>query len=81
MIQGEAIDVPALQRWAMMNGERGSEPGTLVVPAMPAGAYALCRLSLEEGLIVTAGAALPKPESCAEGYLPPGGELRLTAGG
>ncbi|HPK66121.1 MAG TPA: hypothetical protein PKX99_06010 [Thermoanaerobaculia bacterium] len=44
------------------------------------GPYAYCELPPESFYLVV-GAALPAAGACTEGYLPPGGVLRLAAPG
>ncbi|HPA95447.1 MAG: hypothetical protein GX178_10320 [Acidobacteria bacterium] len=45
------------------------------------GPYAYCELPPESLFLVFTGAALPAAGACTEGYLPPGGVLRLAAPG
>lgn len=45
------------------------------------GPYAYCELPPESFYLVVGGAALPAAGACTEGYLPPGGVLRLAAPG
>jgi hypothetical protein len=66
-----------LERWSRMNRAPRLQEGRLVVPAMPSGNYAFCKMTIEEMMMVLSEAALPKASSCSEGYLSPGGELIL----
>jgi hypothetical protein len=79
MIDGEPIDLPRILEWARLHNTKLPEDGALSVPWMPPGQYALCKLTLQEALLVMDGAALPAAQACTEGYLPPGGELKLIA--
>lgn len=75
-INGEMVDPNLLHRWAEMNGGVNSDPDRLVVPAMPAGTYRLCRVTLQEATLVLLGRA--HPTRCRDGELFPGGELVLS---
>lgn len=79
MVQGEPMDLPSLETWARMNGASPDRGAVLVVDAMPAGDYAYCRFAVEEALLVLSGMALPSGRGCTQGFLAPGGELRLSA--
>lgn len=79
MVGGQALDLPRLETWARMNGTQPGEGLPLVVPGMPPGSYAYCRLPYEEALLVFGGSALPSAEACREGFLAAGGELNLEA--
>ena len=79
MVQGEPMDLPSLETWARMNGAIPDQGAVLVVDAMPAGDYAYCRFAVEEALLVLSGMALPSGRGCTQGFLAPGGELRLSA--
>jgi hypothetical protein len=79
MIDGEAVDLPRIVAWARLHDAKLTEDGALSVPSMPPGQYALCRLTIQEAVLVMDGAALPSAQACTEGYLTPGGELRLIA--
>lgn len=78
LIDGEPIDLPRILDWARLHGGSLTEEGTLSVPWMPPGRYALCRLTMQEALLVMDGAALPAAHACVEGFLMPGGELTLV---
>lgn len=77
LINGQAVDLATLRKWSRLQEAVLTEEGTLPVPSMPPGDYALCRLGYEEAVLVMDGAALPSAEACTEGFLPPGGTLRL----
>jgi hypothetical protein len=65
----------ALERWAQVHGE--SAPGQLRAPLMSPGSYRLCMASgLRDAYRV--GFTSEPTERCAEGYLAPAGELRLS---
>ncbi|HEY8021768.1 MAG TPA: carboxypeptidase-like regulatory domain-containing protein [Thermoanaerobaculia bacterium] len=73
---GQPIALALLRQWAGMNGTAGG--GAMSFPAMPAGDYAACLLTLREQIEAFLGIAAPRAGSCAHGYLSAGGELRLT---
>lgn len=79
LIDGQPVDARMLAMWAAMNGG-GSDGDVLTIPAMPPGIYSVCRLGLDEAMLVSTGAALPAARSCSDGgILSPGGVLRLEA--
>ena len=77
LVDGEPLDLARLLSWASLQGRSPTDPGTLTVPAMPPGPYALCRLPLQEALLVVSGSARPRAAACTDGFLAPGGELVL----
>ena len=77
----EMLDPLLLETWARANRANADDPAWLAVPQMPAGPYAYCELPPESLFLVFTGAALPAAGACTEGYLPPGGVLRLAAPG
>ncbi len=64
--------------WAASQGWTLDEEATAVpVPSLEAGGYSLCAATGRELAMVLAGLAVPS--NCSSGYLPPFGELTLTA--
>ncbi len=78
MINGEPVSLPQLMEWARMHGQEVSETGDLEVPGMPPGNYSLCRLPVQEALLVADGAALPTGDRCVDGFLAANGSLTLS---
>lgn len=79
LVHGGGFTWPlGLRPWATLNGAP-SAPGPFVVPAMPGGRYALCRLPIAAagslGAIAQGGGA---GALCNSGILVPGSELRLS---
>lgn len=71
---GAFESLPALQRWAQAHGD--SAPGEVRAPFMSPGSYRLCVAS-GLGNAYQVGFTSEPTERCADGYLPPAGELRL----
>jgi len=78
MVNGEPVDLPRLMEWGQVHGQVVSESRVLEVPEMPPGNYALCRLTVQEALLVFDGAAIPSGDRCVNGYLAPGASLSLS---
>lgn len=73
---GVTVWRPHLRTWARLHGvQPDGDEGLLRVPAMPAGEYTACRLSLAE--LIASADAPPPDDRCVTGFLPPGGELLL----
>lgn len=79
MINGEPLDMPRVLEWSRAHDEWPKADGSLSIPGMPPGQYALCHLPIQEAMLVIDGAALPSQEACVTGYLTSGGELSLLA--
>jgi len=79
VMNGVPLDKGFLSQWAYLNGRLPSPDRDLIVPAMPAGAYGYCDLTIDEAMLVVAGVAVPTLDRCAEGYLSEGGTLALAA--
>jgi hypothetical protein len=80
LVGSEPVDAMLLSQWAMMSGRQPLPEENLVVPAMPAGIYRYCDLSVDEALLVLGGAALPSDNACSEGVLAENGHLTLGPG-
>lgn len=76
-VDGQPIDQAFLSRWAQRQG-RTPQGDTWSIPGMPPGQVAFCVVTVEEGLAIYDGRALPRTEACDQGYLPMGGELQLV---
>jgi hypothetical protein len=76
LIRGDHSWIPLTQvlQWAQSNGGGFSDAGTLIVPQMEQGSYRLCSGSLD---VLLAG----QGNTCSEGTLLAGSELRLTTVG
>jgi hypothetical protein len=72
---GALDSLSALERWAQVHG--GSAPGQLRAPLMSPGPYRLCVASGVRDAYLVGFTSEPN-ERCADGYLQPGGELRLS---
>ncbi|NJL27611.1 MAG: hypothetical protein HC897_06785 [Thermoanaerobaculia bacterium] len=71
------INLGLLRRWASINGVQPTE-SAVVVPAMPAGGYAMCRNMPQP--VNKKGDNSPPVRECVSGFLSPGGELLLELG-
>jgi hypothetical protein len=77
VLDGQALDLALLDVWSKTQDPDPSTATLLVVGGMPPGSYAYCDLGFEEAMAVVGGVALPAPTACREGFLAPGGSLRL----
>lgn len=77
LVRGEPVDVALLREWARLHGAEPAAAGGLAIPALPAGRYAYCSMSVEEAVLVVAGRA--RPTRCSSGLLTAAGELALPA--
>lgn len=78
LVDGQPVDTGFLEQWLQHQGLAPPE-GVWSVPGMSSGQVAFCVVTVEEGLAIYDGRALPRAEACDQGYLPAGGELRLEA--
>lgn len=70
---------PMLGHWAALHGKPPQPGQEWEIPMMPAARYRLCRASQGEVIAVVSGQALPRASACSpEGFLAPGGVLRLS---
>ena len=77
-IAGEPVDLPLLKVWAGMNRGESQGEDRLRVPGLPAGEYAVCRVTPQEAVAVIGGLAVPKESACSRGELLEGSTLELT---
>lgn len=80
LVDGEVLGLNRVRSWADSERETTmSYPTSVTVPEMPPGPYQLCRMRLQEARLLLRGAAVPKSDACAGGFLPAGATLRLRA--
>ncbi len=78
IVNGVPVDFYLLTGWAGLNGVVQDPDQDAVVPAMPAGSYGYCELSVAEAQAVSAGIAVPTSDACVTGFLSDGGTLDLA---
>ncbi len=80
LVEGKPVSTFRLDSWALLNGATKPPAGSLIVPGMPPGSYAFCKVTTEEALAVFGGVGVPTGTSCTQGFLSAGDELALDLG-
>jgi hypothetical protein len=80
LVHGGVYVLPmALKMWARMQGGRATDSGRLVLPAVEAGPYSVCRGAAAVTRMKEGGE--PPAAGCTSGVLAPNGELELRSPG